>query len=74
MNRLVSKTDGYSGADIEGVVKEGIERAFIRGKAEVSTDDIMAAIESTYPLKEIMGDSITKLEKEYKDRKFKSAS
>lgn len=74
ISKLVEKTEGYSGADIEGVVKEGIERAFIKGKKEVSTQDILSAIESTHSLKEIMGDSITKMEKEYKSRKFKNAS
>ncbi|HIS48602.1 MAG TPA: AAA family ATPase [Candidatus Scybalocola faecigallinarum] len=74
ISKLVEKTEGYSGADIEGVVKEGIERAFIKGKNEVSTQDILTAIESTHSLKEIMGDSITKMEKEYKSRKFKNAS
>lgn len=74
ISKLVQRTDGYSGADIEGVVKEGIERAFIHGSTRVTTQDILTAIESTYPLKEIMGDSISKLEKEYKNRKFKSAS
>lgn len=74
LSKLVDKTDGYSGADIEGVVKEGIENAFLNGKPEVSTQDILTAIESTHSLKEIMGDSITKMEKEYKDRKFKNAS
>ncbi len=74
ISKLVDKTDGYSGADIEGVVKEGIESAFIHGKQEVSTQDILDAIETTHSLKEIMGDSIEKLEKEYKNRKFKNAS
>lgn len=74
LDRLVSKTEGYSGADIEGVVKEGIEDAFIQGHDAVTTKDFVEAIDSTHPLKEIMGDSIEKLEKEYKERKFKSAS
>lgn len=74
IGKLVGKTDGYSGADIEGVVKEGIENAFINGKKSVTTFDFIKAIESTHPLKEIMGESIDKLEKEYKERKFKSAS
>lgn len=74
IDKLVEKTDGYSGADIEGVVKEAIENAFVKGKKEVSTSDFIETINSTHSLKEIMGDSISKLEKEYKDRKFKSAS
>lgn len=74
IGRLAEMTEGYSGADIEGVVKEAIENAFVQGKESLSTEDFVMAIRSTHPLKEIMGDSITKLEKEYKERKFKSAS
>ena len=74
LDKLVNMTSGYSGADIEGVVKEGIEQAFISGKSSVSTDDFVKAIESTSSLKEIMGESLEKLESEYKKRKFKSAS
>lgn len=74
IDELVKKTQGYSGADIEGVVKEAVENAFVAGKIEVSTEEILQSIQSTHSLKEIMGESITKLEKEYKERKFKSAS
>lgn len=74
IKKLVGMTEGYSGADIEGVVKEGIESAFIKEKTSVSTEDFIQAIKSTHPLKEIMGDSIKKLEEEYKNRKLKSAS
>lgn len=74
ISRLVDMTDGYSGADIEGVVKEGIENAFVQNRGDVTTEDFVAAIQSTHPLKEIMGEDIEKLEKEYKNRKFKSAS
>lgn len=72
--KLVEKTSGYSGADIEGVVKETIEVAFVKQKANTTTEDYLGVIQKTHSLKEIMGDSIEKLEKEYKDRKLKSAS
>ena len=74
IQELVEKTDGYSGADIEGVVKEAVENAYVKGNVEVTTTDFKEAIEATHSLKEIMGDSITELEKQYKERKFKSAS
>lgn len=72
--KLVEKTAGYSGADIEGVVKDGIESAYVRGKKGVSTEDILGAIGETHSLNEIMKEDIAKLEKEYKERKFKCAS
>ncbi|MCF2554377.1 AAA family ATPase [Faecalicatena contorta] len=74
IKELAEKTDGYSGADIEGVVKDAIESAFVNGKTGITTTDIDEAIQRTHSLQEIMGDSISKLEKEYQDRKFKSAS
>ncbi len=74
IKNLVDKTEGYSGADIEGVVKDGIENAFVQGKPCISTSDILEAIGATHSLNEVMRDDIAKLEKEYKERKFKCAS
>ncbi len=71
---LVAKTDGFSGADIEGVVKDAIEAAFADDKQSVSTDDILTAIKNTHSLSEIMKDSLEKMKKVYEDRKFKNAS
>ena len=71
---LANKTKGYSGADIEGVVKDGIEYAFCNEKSALSTDDILRAIKSTSPLEEVMKESICKMREEYKKRKFKPAS
>lgn len=74
IDKLVEKTDGYSGADIEGVVKDGIESAYVKGKPCIDTADILTAINATHSLNEVMREDIEKLEKEYKERKFKCAS
>ena len=74
IDKLVEKTEGYSGADIEGIVKEGIESAFVKGKENVTSEDILEAVGATHSLREIMKEEIEKMEKEYKDRKFKNAS
>ena len=74
LDKLVDKTEGYSGADIEGVVKDAIENAFADDKPNISTDYIITAINNTHSLAEIMKDSLDKLSKEYQNRKFKSAS
>ena len=74
IEKLVEKTDGYSGADIEGVVKDGIESAYVKGKPCVDTSDILTAVSETHSLNEVMREDIEKLEKEYKERKFKCAS
>lgn len=74
LSTLVSKTEGYSGADIEGVVRDSVEDAFASRKTSLVTDDIVRAINNTHSLSEIMKDSLDKMSKIYKERKFKNAS
>lgn len=74
MERLLDKTEGYSGADIEGVVRESVETAYTEGRDKVTTEDILSAIQNTHCLSEIMKESIERMEQEYKARKFKNAS
>lgn len=71
---LVSMTEGFSGADIEGVVKDAIESAFAENKASIQTEDVIDAIKDTHSLSEIMKEALEKMTKEYENRKFKSAS
>ena len=74
LDMLVSKTEGYSGADIEGVVKDAVENTFADDKTSLSTDYIISSINNTHSLSEIMKESLNKLSKEYEARKFKNAS
>ena len=71
---LVSMTEGFSGADIEGVVKDAIESAFAENKVSMQTEDVIEAIKDTHSLSEIMKEALEKMTKEYENRKFKSAS
>ena len=74
INSLVSKTEGYSGADVEGVVIDAVESAFIDGSTSLTTNHISNAIKNTHSLSEIMKESLADLSKEYENRHFKSAS
>ena len=71
---MVDKTEGFSGADIEGVVKDAVEAAFADDKTAIQTSDIMEAITNTHSLSEIMKEPLEKMTKEYEKRKFKNAS
>lgn len=71
---LVSATNGYSGADIESVVKDSIEMVFVTGKSKVTTQDILDSIKQTHSLSEIMKEPIEQMKKLYEQNKFKSAS
>lgn len=74
ISKLVDKTEGFSGADIEGVVKDALESAFSDDKASIQTSDILEAIKNTHSLSEIMKDALEKMKQEYETRKFKNAS
>lgn len=74
LSQLVKKTEGFSGADIEGVVKDAIETAFADDKPSINTNDVLEAIKNTHSLSEIMKDALDRMKKEYETRKFKNAS
>lgn len=74
-SKLVNKTAGFSGADIEGVVVDAVENAFADGKSELSTDILIKAIDDTKSLSVIMKDKLKELQKFYKEKStFKSAT
>ncbi len=56
--RLVQATQGYTGADIEGVIDEGLERAFNDGAREPTTEDFLVIIRETLPLSATMKERI----------------
>lgn len=41
---LIKATDGFNGADLEALVKDTIENAFINGKDSISTEDLLEAV------------------------------
>jgi len=74
IDRLVSATEGYSGADIESVVGESVESAFVKDSPHLTIEEILDCIANTHPMKEIMEEQINHLSKLYEERKFKKAS
>lgn len=74
ISSLAKASEGYSGAEIEGVVRDSVEDVFVQGRQEVKTEDVLKAIKQTHPLSEIMKKEIEEMEKEYKSRNFKNAS
>ena len=74
VGKLVSKTSGYSGADIEGVVKEAVEYAFTEGADALTTEHILKVINNTNSLSVIMKESLDKMTQEYEKSKMKNAA
>lgn len=74
IEKLVDNTYGYSGADIESIVGESIEAAFINKSKEITTEDLIACISSTKSLSEIMGEQLKSLINFYEEKDFRRAS
>jgi ATP-dependent 26S proteasome regulatory subunit len=57
LDRLAEKSSGFSGAEIEQAVVSALYRAF-EGDREITTEDIVAALEQTVPLSVTMREEI----------------
>lgn len=71
---LGDMTAGFSGADLEGVVKDAIERAFVDGEREVEMADLLDAIESNRRHANMMKDKAKELRDKYEDMGIRNAS
>lgn len=74
LKKLVDNTEGFSGADIENVIKDAVENAFVTDKQKITTEDVLSSITQANSLADTLKDSIDKLAQFYKEHKFKSAS
>lgn len=72
--KLLKETKGYSGADIEAVIKETIEKGFLSAKQQISTDDILMEIKDTKPMSVSLKDKIDSLSKSLEKIDVKKAS
>ena len=66
-------TEGFSGADIESVVKEAIETAYFSDE-KLTTEILQECINNTISLSETMKDKMKELEETYKKHNFKDAN
>lgn len=57
VDSLAGETEGFSGAEIEQVVKEALLTAFAQGQ-ELTAEDLWAAINDTVPLSKTMAEEI----------------
>lgn len=71
---LIQKTDGFNGADLEAVVKEAIENAFIDGKHKITTEALLETIKNTKSISSTMKDKIDKIREIIKKMDIKKAS
>lgn len=70
---LARKTEDFSGAALEGIVKDAIEQAFVK-RREVTRDIIDGAINSNVRYASMMKDRVTELRDEYQKMGIRNAS
>lgn len=61
LSELAEITRGFSGAEIEQAVKDGMFSAFSDGRRPLHQNDIRRAVEATYPLSQTMGEDLDRL-------------
>lgn len=74
IEKLAYETDGFNGADIENIVKEVIEEAFIEQRDSLTTDDYLKVIKNTTSLSKMLPDKVEEYKKLKEKMKIKSAS
>lgn len=63
LDKLSDSARDFSGAEIEGAVKNGVLEAFIDGDREARTPDLLKAVESITPTAHMMSDKIEEIRK-----------
>lgn len=74
IQQLVRKTDGYNGADLEAVVKDTIEKAFIDGRDTIVTEDLLASVDDTKSISQTLKGKMDEIRKSVEKIDIKSAS
>ena len=74
VQQLARKTDGFSGADLEGIVKDYVEQAFLDGKADLETSHLLDSMEKNKPHAMMMKGKAEEYRKKFKEMGFRSAS
>lgn len=58
---LIKETDGFNGADLEAVVKDTIETAFIEGKEMITTENLIKSVKDTKSISSTLKDKIKEI-------------
>ncbi len=58
---LIKETEGFNGADLEAVIKDAIENAFINGQQTVTTTDLQKSIKDTKSISSTLKEKISQI-------------
>ena len=72
--KLIKETSGFNGADLEAVVKDTIELAFIEDRDTITTDDLLRAIKETKSISNTLKEKIAQIKETISKIDIKPAS
>lgn len=72
--QLIQSTEGFNGADLEAVVKDSIEDAFINGKSTITTEKLLDSIKNTKSISSTLKNKIMDIRKTLMKIDVKNAS
>ena len=72
--QLARETEGCSGADLESVVKDAIEQAFVEDKVDLTLKHLRQSAKDTVPMAKVMGDKKKEYDRKFREMGIKSAS
>lgn len=71
---LSKETEGYNGADLEAVVRDTIEMAFIEGKDIITTEDLRKSVKNIKSISDTLKDQIKQIKETISKVDIKPAS
>ncbi len=71
---LIKETEGFNGADLEAVVKDTIETAFLDGRTTITTEDLLRSVKDTKSISSTLKDKITQIKETVSKIDIKPAS
>jgi ATP-dependent 26S proteasome regulatory subunit len=71
---LIKETEGFNGADLEAVVKDTIETAFIEEQNTITTEDLLSAIKNTKSISNTLKEKIKQIKETIEKIDIKPAS
>ena len=74
VGQLARKTEGFSGADLEGVVKDAIEDAFLEGESELDTGHLHRSMEKNKSHAMMMKGKAKEYRERFKEMRIRNAS
>ena len=71
---MIKETDGFNGADLEAVVKDTIEAAFINDQSIITTKDLIKSVKDTRSISNTLKDKIKQIKETIDKIDIKPAS